>query len=64
MFADLHLHSQFSDGTFTPEEMVARARRSGPKPFAPTVLTSMRAFTPNTKSRCASISLQQMSTSQ
>ena len=21
-FADLHLHTQFSDGTFTPEELV------------------------------------------
>jgi len=29
MFADLHLHSHFSDGTFAPEEMVARARRCG-----------------------------------
>ncbi len=25
MFADLHLHSNFSDGTFTPEEVVAEA---------------------------------------
>jgi predicted metal-dependent phosphoesterase TrpH len=29
MFADLHLHSQFSDGTFSPEEVVARGRRAG-----------------------------------
>ena len=28
-FADLHLHTQFSDGTFTPEELVARAQRTG-----------------------------------
>jgi predicted metal-dependent phosphoesterase TrpH len=27
MFADLHLHSNFSDGTFTPEEVVAHAAR-------------------------------------
>jgi 3',5'-nucleoside bisphosphate phosphatase len=26
-FADLHLHSQFSDGTFAPEELAAQARR-------------------------------------
>ena len=26
-FADLHLHTQFSDGTFTPEELVARAHQ-------------------------------------
>jgi predicted metal-dependent phosphoesterase TrpH len=25
VFADLHLHTQFSDGTFSPEEMVAQA---------------------------------------
>lgn len=29
MFADLHLHSRFSDGTFMPEELVARACRHG-----------------------------------
>jgi predicted metal-dependent phosphoesterase TrpH len=27
MFADLHLHTRFSDGTNTPEELVAEARR-------------------------------------
>jgi predicted metal-dependent phosphoesterase TrpH len=26
-FADLHLHTNFSDGTFTPEELVARAHK-------------------------------------
>jgi hypothetical protein len=26
-FADLHLHSRFSDGTYTPEELVGHARR-------------------------------------
>ena len=25
-FADLHLHTQFSDGTFSPEELIAQAR--------------------------------------
>jgi 3',5'-nucleoside bisphosphate phosphatase len=29
MFADLHLHTHFSDGTFSPEEVVARASRIG-----------------------------------
>jgi predicted metal-dependent phosphoesterase TrpH len=29
MFADLHLHSLFSDGTFTPEEITERAARLG-----------------------------------
>jgi len=28
-FADLHLHTQFSDGTFTPEELVFRAQKAG-----------------------------------
>jgi len=36
MFADLHLHSVFSDGTFTPEEIVAHGRRLG---FAALALT-------------------------
>ncbi|MEW6159316.1 MAG: PHP domain-containing protein [Verrucomicrobiota bacterium] len=29
MFADLHLHTNFSDGTYTPEELAAHARRVG-----------------------------------
>src|SRR5438874_4046274 len=29
MFADLHLHTQFSDGTYSPEEMVAQAQLHG-----------------------------------
>jgi 3',5'-nucleoside bisphosphate phosphatase len=28
-FADLHLHSHFSDGTYRPEELAAHARRQG-----------------------------------
>ena len=35
-FADLHLHTQFSDGTFTPEELVERANMLG---FAAIALT-------------------------
>jgi 3',5'-nucleoside bisphosphate phosphatase len=35
-FADLHLHTQFSDGTFTPEELVERASKLG---FAVIALT-------------------------
>src|SRR6185503_11785681 len=27
MFADLHLHTNFSDGTYTPEELAAHAAR-------------------------------------
>jgi len=29
MFADLHLHTMFSDGTYTPEEMISHAKRHG-----------------------------------
>lgn len=29
MFADLHLHSRFSDGTYTPEEVAERGSRMG-----------------------------------
>ena len=36
MFADLHLHTHFSDGTFSPEEVVARGKRVG---FAALALT-------------------------
>jgi predicted metal-dependent phosphoesterase TrpH len=28
-FADLHLHTQFSDGTFTPEELALHAQKNG-----------------------------------
>src|SRR5947208_2326361 len=29
MFADLHLHTNFSDGSYSPEELVAHAQRLG-----------------------------------
>ena len=34
MFADLHLHTNFSDGTYTPEELAGHARRCGFKAVA------------------------------
>jgi predicted metal-dependent phosphoesterase TrpH len=33
-FADLHLHTQFSDGTYTPEELVAQAVKHGLRALA------------------------------
>lgn len=36
MFADLHLHTRYSDGTYSPEEVVAQAQRLG---FAAIALT-------------------------
>lgn len=36
MFADLHLHTNFSDGTFSPEELTGHAQRHG---FAAVALT-------------------------
>ena len=29
MLADLHIHTTFSDGIYTPEKIVAQARASG-----------------------------------
>ena len=29
MFTDLHLHTTFSDGTYSPEELAAEAKRFG-----------------------------------
>ena len=34
MFADLHLHTNFSDGTYTPEELAGQAHRCGLKAIA------------------------------
>src|SRR5687768_16289076 len=34
MFADLHLHTSFSDGTYAPEELVAHAQCHGLKALA------------------------------
>ena len=29
MYADLHLHTHYSDGTYTPEELAERGREQG-----------------------------------
>ncbi len=41
MFADLHLHTHFSDGTYSPEELAAEARRRGISALALTDHDSM-----------------------
>ncbi len=42
-FADLHLHTNFSDGTFTPEELVLHAQKGGLACIAVTDHDSMEA---------------------
>ena len=39
-YADLHLHTNFSDGTYTPEELVSHAQQHG---FAALALTRLMA---------------------
>ena len=34
MYADLHLHTNYSDGTFTPEELAEHGQRVGLKAMA------------------------------
>ncbi|MEI8040253.1 MAG: PHP domain-containing protein [Verrucomicrobiota bacterium] len=41
MFADLHLHTSFSDGTYSPEELVSQAQRFGLGAIALTDLDSV-----------------------
>jgi 3',5'-nucleoside bisphosphate phosphatase len=45
MFADLHLHTNFSDGTFTPEELAAHGKRNN--------LTAMSLTDHDTVEGCA-----------
>jgi predicted metal-dependent phosphoesterase TrpH len=68
MFADLHLHTRYSDGTYTPEELVRQAKRQGLALIAltdhdtvegcdPTAIFSATTWTPTTPGcwrRCAS----------
>lgn len=42
-FADLHLHTNFSDGTFSPEELVLQAQKSGLASIAVTDHDSVEA---------------------
>ena len=51
MFADLHLHTHFSDGTYGPEELAALAQKHSLKAVALTDPNSIQ----NTAVRPASI---------
>lgn len=52
MFADLHLHTFFSDGTYAPEEMVMHARGQGLTAIALTDHDTVEGC-PRTQSACA-----------
>ena len=46
MFADLHLHTHYSDGTYTPSELAAHARKHGLSAVALTDHDTVEGCTP------------------
>ena len=56
-FADLHLHSHFSDGTYGPEELAAHARRCGLAAIALTDHDSVEGC-PGTAQACAAAGIE------
>ena len=56
-FADLHLHTQFSDGTFTPEELVLRAQKAGLACIALTDHDSIEGCA-RTAAACAAVKME------
>jgi 3',5'-nucleoside bisphosphate phosphatase len=56
-WADLHLHSQFSDGTYSPEELVAQARRCELAAIALTDHDSVEGC-PGTAAACAAAGIE------
>src|SRR5580698_3258883 len=56
-FADLHLHTNFSDGTFTPEELVLHAQKAGLACIAITDHDSV-AGCPRAAAACASVKME------
>jgi len=56
-FADLHLHTHFSDGTFSPEELVGHARRLGLTALALTDHDSVEGCAP-TAAACAAAGIE------
>src|SRR5579864_7087404 len=57
MFADLHLHTHFSDGTYSPEELVAHAQRHGFAALALTDHDTVEGCAP-TAALCAAVSIE------
>ena len=56
-FADLHLHTQFSDGTFTPEELVLHAQKGGLACIALTDHDTVEGC-PRAAAACAAVSME------
>jgi predicted metal-dependent phosphoesterase TrpH len=56
-FADLHLHTNFSDGTFTPEELVFQAQKAGLACIAVTDHDSVEACA-RAGAACASVKME------
>ncbi len=56
-FADLHLHTNFSDGTFTPEELVLHAQKSGLACIAVTDHDSVEASA-RAAAACAAVNME------
>jgi predicted metal-dependent phosphoesterase TrpH len=56
-FADLHLHTNFSDGTFTPEELVFQAQKAGLACIAVTDHDSVEACV-RAGAACASVKME------
>ena len=56
-FADLHLHSHFSDGTYRPEELAAHAQRCGLAAIALTDHDSVEGC-PATAQACAAAGVE------
>jgi predicted metal-dependent phosphoesterase TrpH len=57
MFADLHLHTAFSDGTYSPEELVLNAQRQGLKAVALTDHDTVEGCVP-TAAACERVGME------
>src|SRR5260370_20003178 len=57
MFADLHLHTYFSDGTYSPEELAAQAQRHSLRAVALTDHDTVEGCVP-TSSACAAAGIE------